>query len=453
MRGRSRRLVTVAILGTVVAYVVAAGASPSVVRAAVMAGVVLLARESGRAGRAPTALGLAAAMLLLAEPTMIGDAGFRLSVMATAGLLAWANPLSRDLATGWRRPAARLARGGPRDLAGGPGGDAPRRPRDVRAPVARLAGRQPRRRPARARGDARRRRGDARGRRRRCSAHRRSVATLAGLPGWVVLHVIVSIVRVARPLPFAARDAATGLAPVARRSSPAPPSCSRRPSGVVVRVLWSNTGHAATAPRRSPARRRRVAGRPGTSDPSANASRSRSRPARRRHGAALSDAAARSTRITVLDVGQGDAILLETRTGARMLIDGGPDPDRILLALDERIPPWDRRLDVVVLTHPHEDHVAGLARVLARYSVGQGVRAGDARPGSRLDGSGTPSSTTARRTPALQTGARLRLGEVRLSGPVARSGRRPARATRHRHRASTTCRSCSSARPTAAGSC
>ena len=59
LRGRPRRVVAIAVLGTIVAYVVAAGASPSVVRAAVMAGVVLLARESGRAGRAAAALGAA----------------------------------------------------------------------------------------------------------------------------------------------------------------------------------------------------------------------------------------------------------------------------------------------------------------------------------------------------------------------------------------------------------
>ena len=93
LRGRPRRLVAVIVGGTIVAYVVAAGASPSVVRAAVMAGVVLLARESGRAGRAPAALALAAFTMLVAEPAMIGDAGFRLSVAATAGLLAWASPL------------------------------------------------------------------------------------------------------------------------------------------------------------------------------------------------------------------------------------------------------------------------------------------------------------------------------------------------------------------------
>src|SRR4029079_2110454 len=74
LRGRSRRLLALAILLTVVAYVVAAGASSSVVRAAVMAGVVLLARESGRAGRAPAALGMAATILLLSDPGMIADA-------------------------------------------------------------------------------------------------------------------------------------------------------------------------------------------------------------------------------------------------------------------------------------------------------------------------------------------------------------------------------------------
>ena len=50
------------------------------------------ARADGPGGRRPPSAS-AAAVLLLAEPAMIGDAGFRLSVLATAGLLAWANPL------------------------------------------------------------------------------------------------------------------------------------------------------------------------------------------------------------------------------------------------------------------------------------------------------------------------------------------------------------------------
>jgi len=75
--------------------------------------------------------------------------------------------------------------------------------------------------------------------------------------------------------------------------------------------------------------------------------------------------------VTVLDVGQGDGILVESGTGRRLLVDGGPDPNGIVRALDERLPPWDRRIDILVLTHPHEDHVAGLALLLARYRVGR----------------------------------------------------------------------------------
>ena len=88
--GRRRR--SVVTMAAIVAYVVFAGASASVVRAGAMAAVVLLARESGRAGRAAAALGWAAAILLLVEPGLVTDAGFQLSALATAGLIAWATP-------------------------------------------------------------------------------------------------------------------------------------------------------------------------------------------------------------------------------------------------------------------------------------------------------------------------------------------------------------------------
>jgi ComEC/Rec2-related protein len=96
-RRAGRRWRSIAILVAIVAYTAFAGGSPSVVRAAAMAGVVLLARESGRAGRAATALGLAAGLLLVADPGLVRDAGFQLSVVATAGLLAWATPLHQRL--------------------------------------------------------------------------------------------------------------------------------------------------------------------------------------------------------------------------------------------------------------------------------------------------------------------------------------------------------------------
>ena len=86
-------------------------------------------------------------------------------------------------------------------------------------------------------------------------------------------------------------------------------------------------------------------------------------------------------RVAVLDVGQGDAILVEGGRGGRLLIDGGPDPGRLLVALDEHLPPWDRRIDIVILSHPHEDHAAGLAALLDRYEVRKVLEPGMFGPG------------------------------------------------------------------------
>ncbi|HYN63512.1 MAG TPA: ComEC/Rec2 family competence protein, partial [Candidatus Limnocylindrales bacterium] len=74
--------------------------------------------------------------------------------------------------------------------------------------------------------------------------------------------------------------------------------------------------------------------------------------------------------LVVLDIGQGDAILIVAPSGETVLIDGGPDPDLTMRRLGERLPFWQRRLDVLVLTHPHEDHVAGLVLALERFEVG-----------------------------------------------------------------------------------
>ena len=53
----------------------------------------------------------------------------------------------------------------------------------------------------------------------------------------------------------------------------------------------------------------------------------------------------------------------------------------MIALLDARVPPWDRRIDLVVLTHPHEDHVAGMALLLERYRVGDIVEPGMLGPG------------------------------------------------------------------------
>ncbi|MFH0928293.1 MAG: ComEC/Rec2 family competence protein [bacterium] len=80
-------------------------------------------------------------------------------------------------------------------------------------------------------------------------------------------------------------------------------------------------------------------------------------------------------RVRVFDVGQGDAILVETPNDHQILFDGGPDKT-ILEKLGAALPSSDRSLDAIVLTHPHADHVNGLPAVLERYQVGTVYLAG-----------------------------------------------------------------------------
>jgi competence protein ComEC len=80
----------------------------------------------------------------------------------------------------------------------------------------------------------------------------------------------------------------------------------------------------------------------------------------------------RNLHVFFLDVGQGDAILLQ-RGSQQVLIDGGPSPAALTNALGHIMPFWDRTIEMVVLTHPHADHMNGLEEVINRYNIGQVV--------------------------------------------------------------------------------
>lgn len=81
--------------------------------------------------------------------------------------------------------------------------------------------------------------------------------------------------------------------------------------------------------------------------------------------------------IWVFDVGQGDAIFIETPERYQILIDGGPD-GAVVGKLGEVMPFWDRTIDLVVLTHPHSDHVSGLIPVSERYRIGAVIESEEA---------------------------------------------------------------------------
>ncbi len=77
--------------------------------------------------------------------------------------------------------------------------------------------------------------------------------------------------------------------------------------------------------------------------------------------------------VAFLDVGQGDAIFIETPDGVQMLIDGGAN-NSVLRELAKQMPISDKSIDVVLATHPDKDHIGGLVDVLERYNVSNIIR-------------------------------------------------------------------------------
>jgi len=75
--------------------------------------------------------------------------------------------------------------------------------------------------------------------------------------------------------------------------------------------------------------------------------------------------------IFFFDVGQGDAILIQTPAGQNILVDGGPADGEIVSHLGQRFSFWEQSIALVASTHPHEDHIGGLVNVLKKYEVKQ----------------------------------------------------------------------------------
>ena len=77
---------------------------------------------------------------------------------------------------------------------------------------------------------------------------------------------------------------------------------------------------------------------------------------------------------------QGEAILIQTPDNKTAIIDGGMDATSLAQELDGRLPPWQRSLDVVVLSTEKSDHIVGLQDVITRYQIGEVVDAGMLHP-------------------------------------------------------------------------
>lgn len=85
-----------------------------------------------------------------------------------------------------------------------------------------------------------------------------------------------------------------------------------------------------------------------------------------------------------LDVGQGDASYIKNNSGEDILIDGGPD-NSVLNQLDKVMNFSDREINLVILSHPHADHLTGLVEVLKRFKVDEVWETGVDYPSATYD--------------------------------------------------------------------
>ncbi|MEX0990171.1 MAG: ComEC/Rec2 family competence protein [Actinomycetota bacterium] len=308
----------------VAAVVLVTGGEPSVLRAGVMAGLALLGVASGRPRATGALVAGAVLVLLVLDPWLVWSVGFQLSVAATAGLAALAAPLADRLS--WLPRPAALA---------------------VGTTIAAQLGVTP-----------------------LLLFHFREVpgttilANLAAFP-LVAPSMLLGLGAAAagavleplgRLLAGMALVPVRGLEVVADRAAKAPvPALA---SGGGIGVLLAGTALVAAIVWRLRTQRPfpRIVPIAAAAIVPVLA-----------WWVALGAGPPGGLEVRVFDVGQGDAALVSSPGGARILIDGGPDPDEVageLAALGVR------RLDLVVASHPHADHIVGLPAVLARFPVG-----------------------------------------------------------------------------------
>ena len=337
---RARAIATVA---AVVLYSLLVGLGASVVRSAVMAAITSLGLALGRRAAAANGLCAAIAAMLALDPATIGDASFLLSAGATAGLLAFQAPLAKRLA--WLPSlvgdglAATLAATLPTlPIVAGIFGRV-----SLVSPVANLV----------------------------------AVPLFPALMATSVATILSGTVSVdlARPFALAAYAVAYALRAVVETAAGLPLAAIDVPPGPLTAALLLLVCAAAVI-----AARRIHLPRPRLEPPALPPLPSRRAIAIALGAVLLAAAIAAGSiataappfRIRALDIGQGDAYLIEVG-GKIALIDGGPDPARLLAELGASLPPWRRRIDLVALTHAHLDHGAGLVAVLDRYDVGLAV--------------------------------------------------------------------------------
>jgi competence protein ComEC len=369
-----RRATIVAMAIAAVSFIAITRYEPSVLRAGAMAAVALAGVASGARREALTALGAACVALLCWDPFLIHVPGFQLSALATVGILAVGPRLAEGIGGGTLATAAAVTLGAQLAV----------------APLIALM------------------------------FHRFSIialpANLLALPAVApatVLGFAAATVGLVWPglagvLATLARPSLVWMAGVAERFARVPAASVDVPggaAGVAALVVIAALPFLALRARR-----------PSRAGPVALATLmlattlvwTRAFAAPPLEGLVL----------TALDVGQGDAWLLRTPDGATMLVDGGPDEALTISKLRaHRV----RRIDLLVLTHPHADHVEGLPAIVEHYPVGRALEPGLEAPLPALER--FRDTLAARGVPrdVVRRGARYALGRattIEVLGPA-----------------------------------
>ena len=311
--------------GAVAFFTILTGAEPSVLRAGVMACLALVGVLAGRPRTTASILSAAVLGLLVIDPWLVWSVGFQLSVTATAGMVALASPLAERFGHFVPSPLAAAAGA---TISAQLGVTPILLYQFHEVPLVTLPANLaafPLVAPSLLLG---------------------AVAAATGL-AWLPLGKVVGAVAV---LPMRWLELVAdhlGKAPVGYLSSEGGPLVLIGGTVVVAAVvIWIRTGWKP--PRTATAVA--VAVLPVFV-----------------WASALGSGPPDGFTVRIFDVGQGDAALLTTPEGATVLVDGGPERDQVATELSAlRI----KRLDIVVASHPHADHIIGLPSVLARMPVG-----------------------------------------------------------------------------------
>lgn len=385
------------VLGLIAVYVPLAGAGPSIQRAGIMGALSVLATLGGRRASRFYALVLAAVVLLVLEPGIAADVGWQLSFAAVLGILLLATPLRAAIAArigtrGWRHA---LAEGAAMTIAA----------TLATAPL--------------------------------IAFHFEAISTMTLVANLLALPAVAPAMWLGMlataagqvpGLPVGALNAVNSLllAYIAQVAA----WCGR-PSWAYLHVRLGVGGlagsyiaiAASAIPIQHLKRNRRLARRRNAADGPIS-HRIGVLSARRRGvvvlalvalvlvlvwpvrgGAGAEDSGSAGLRISVLDVGQGDAILLQPRNAAAVLVDGGPPGDGLAAKLHGA---GVTRLGAAIVTHDQSDHVGGIRELLGAFPIGHllyAILRGQTL--AEVAGAGVPSRRLAR-------GSELRSGGLRL---------------------------------------